>query len=84
MGWDQGPLEEAVASIGLNLDDLDKSIDDGDHLEEVEQNQKNLDAVGHWGVPTMVIRDEPFFGQDRIETLRWRMDQYGLRNSEMG
>lgn len=84
VGWDQGPLEEAVASVGLNLDELDKSIDDGDHLEEVEQNQKNLDAVGHWGVPTMVIRDEPFFGQDRIETLRWRMDQYGLRSSEVG
>jgi 2-hydroxychromene-2-carboxylate isomerase len=29
-------------------------------------------------VPTMVFNDEPFFGQDRIETLLWRMRQHGL------
>ncbi|CAA0121204.1 Uncharacterised protein [Halioglobus japonicus] len=26
----------------------------------------------------MVVRGEPFFGQDRVETLRWRLDQFGL------
>jgi 2-hydroxychromene-2-carboxylate isomerase len=29
----------------------------------------------------MAVRDEPFFGQDRIETLRWRLDQYGLKRA---
>ena len=37
-----------------------------------------MDAVGHWGVPTFVFQDEPFFGQDRIETLLWRLRQHGL------
>jgi 2-hydroxychromene-2-carboxylate isomerase len=37
-----------------------------------------LDEAGHWGVPTLVFEGEPFFGQDRIETLRWRLDQVGL------
>jgi hypothetical protein len=27
----------------------------------------------------MVFEDEPFFGQDRIELLRWRLAQRGLR-----
>ena len=81
-GWDQGThLENAVARAGLDLNDLDAAIEGGDHLQEVERNQEALTAVGHWGVPTMVVRDEPFFGQDRIDTLRWRLDQYGLKRT---
>ncbi|MFK8047525.1 MAG: 2-hydroxychromene-2-carboxylate isomerase [Halioglobus sp.] len=77
--WDQGDhLANAVASAGLDLAELDAAIADGDHMAEIEQNQQKLDSAGHWGVPTMVLRDEPFFGQDRIDTLRWRLDQYGL------
>jgi 2-hydroxychromene-2-carboxylate isomerase len=78
-GWDQGDhLKQAVASAGLDLADLEAATVNGDHLEEVERNHQALDAAGHWGVPTMVVRGEPFFGQDRIDTLRWRLDQYGL------
>ena len=81
-GWDQGErLKDAVARAGLDLGELDAAIKDGDHLEEIERNQQALTAAGHWGVPTMVLRDEPFFGQDRIDTLRWRLDQYGLARS---
>lgn len=81
-GWDQGDhLKNAVARAGLELADLDAAIEGGDQLDEVKRNQEALDAAGHWGVPTMVVRDEPFFGQDRIETLRWRLDQYGLKRS---
>jgi hypothetical protein len=27
----------------------------------------------------MVFENEPFFGQDRFETLTWRMEQKGLK-----
>ena len=78
-GWDQGDhLRNAIQEAGLNLDQLEEAIADGDHLKEIEENQAALDASGHWGVPTMVFRDEPFFGQDRIDTLRWRLDQTNL------
>jgi 2-hydroxychromene-2-carboxylate isomerase len=30
-------------------------------------------------VPSMVFREELFFGQDRIDTLCWRLDQHGLK-----
>ena len=81
-GWDQGDLlRDAVARAGLDLDELDAAIEGGDHLEEIERNQQALDDAGHWGVPTMVVRGEPFFGQDRIDTLRWRLDQYGLKKA---
>ena len=78
--WDEGEhLAKAAAAAGLDLAELDAAIKDGDHLEEVERNHQALDAAGHWGVPTMVVRGEPFFGQDRIETLRWRLDGLRLR-----
>ena len=78
-GWDKGDLlKDAVADAGLDLDELDTAIADGDHLDEIERNHQALEAAGHWGVPTMVFRGEPFFGQDRIDTLRWRLDGAGL------
>lgn len=81
-GWDQGEhLKAAVARAGLDLAELDRALEGGDQLQEVEENQRALARAGHWGVPTMVVRGEPFFGQDRIETLRWRLDQFGVAKS---
>lgn len=78
--WDQGDLlASAVASAGLDLTDLEEAIADYDAMAVVEDNQAALEAAGHWGVPTMVLNNEPFFGQDRIETLRWRLQKLGLR-----
>ena len=78
--WDQGEhLAQAADRVGLDLAAMEEAIIDGDHLTEIEGHHVDLDKSGHWGVPTMVARGEPFFGQDRIETLRWRLDQFGLR-----
>ena len=80
--WDQGDhLQNAADRAGLLLSELEAAIEGGDQLTEVAENQRALAAVGHWGVPTMVVREEPFFGQDRIKTLCWRLDQYGLARS---
>lgn len=76
-GWNQGNrLADALASVGLNLEELQAV--DCDVMAEVKRNQAALEAAGHWGVPTMVVNGEPFFGQDRIDTLRWRLDKLGL------
>lgn len=80
--WHAGDhLAKAAAACGFNLEDMESATSDGDHLEEIERNQAALEQAGHWGVPTMVVRGEPFFGQDRIETLRWRLDRLGLSKS---
>lgn len=78
-GWDTGDhLKDAAASVGLDLAEMEAAIDPVAVNNEVEANHMALEAAGHWGVPTMVFEGEPFFGQDRIETLRWRLDTTGV------
>ena len=77
--WDQGDhLADAARAAGLDLAAMEAAITDSDHLEEVERNHQALEEAGHWGVPTMVVRGEPFYGQDRIDTLRWRLGKLGV------
>ena len=81
-GWDQGDrLAGAVAKAGLDLSELEAAIAGYDPMTVIEANHAALEKAGHWGVPTMVFKDEPFFGQDRIDTLRWRLEKAGLKNS---
>lgn len=79
--WHEGAhLARAAARAGLDLGELDRAIStDPDKYEAIVQdNQKAHAAAGHWGVPTMVFRGEPFFGQDRLDLLLWRLKQNGL------
>jgi 2-hydroxychromene-2-carboxylate isomerase len=81
-GWDQGVhLAEATARAGLDLAQLEKqTAAETARLDAaIAENQRALEQAGHWGVPTLVFEGEPFFGQDRIELLVWRMRQRGLR-----
>ena len=48
------------------------------HREEVDANQVALDASGHKGVPTFLYNEEPFFGQDRIDSLCFQLEKDGL------
>jgi 2-hydroxychromene-2-carboxylate isomerase len=80
-GWDQGnSLRNAVARAGLDFDVLEKAVaaDPAKYDMAIEENQKAHAAAGHWGVPLFVFQGEPFFGQDRIDMLVWRMKQKGL------
>jgi 2-hydroxychromene-2-carboxylate isomerase len=80
--WHEGThLAYAAACAGLDLDALDAAVaaDTPRWDAVIAENQTALEAAGHWGVPTMVFAGEPFFGQDRIELLIWRLKQQGLR-----
>lgn len=82
-GWDQGDLlAEAVAEAGLDLAELEAAAGAADPTVEIEANHAALEAAGHWGVPTMVYEGEPFFGQDRVDTLRWRLERAGVAKRE--
>ena len=79
--WNEGDqLREAVGRAGLDIDLLASAAEaqTADVAAEIEASQDAHRAAGHWGVPTMVFEDEPFFGQDRFEVLVWRLKQKGL------
>ena len=80
-GWNEGDhLSLAAASAGFDLPAMDAAVAaDPDRYEQViSDNEKAHAASGHWGVPTFVFENEPFFGQDRIGMLIWRMESKGL------
>lgn len=84
-GWDRGGhLADAVARAGLDLASLDASIQDGRAYASIaEENLVALRRVGHWGVPTLVYDNEPFFGQDRFDMCIWRLRQRGLEGARI-
>ena len=81
-GWHQGDhLARAAQRAGVDLAALDAKIaDEPDRYEAIIQaNQKAHQDAGHWGVPTCAFEGEPFFGQDRLDALLWRMKLRGLK-----
>jgi len=77
--WDQGDhLAKAAKRAGLSLAEMEAAIETGSHKAAIDANHKALDAAQHWGVPTCVYKGAPFFGEDRIDTLRWQLTKDGL------
>lgn len=78
---DDGALDDAARAANLDPDWLNTESDaQAERIDAViVENEANQDAAGHWGVPLMVFQGEPFFGQDRIEALLWRMEKSGLK-----
>ena len=79
--WNEGDhLARAAEMAGFDLAAMDKAVAaDPDRYEAViAGNERDHAASGHWGVPTFVFENEPFFGQDRIDLLIWRMESKGL------
>ncbi len=79
--WHLGDhLTKATQRAGLDLATLDREIEqDPNHYEAViAENEAAQKRAGHWGVPLMAFNGEPFFGQDRFDALKWRMEKHGL------
>jgi 2-hydroxychromene-2-carboxylate isomerase len=86
-GWNEGDhLARAAEGAGFDLAAMDKAVAaDPDRYEAViAANERDHAASGHWGVPTFVFENEPFFGQDRIDLLIWRMESRGLTRRKSG
>jgi 2-hydroxychromene-2-carboxylate isomerase len=80
--WHEGDhLERALTNSGLEAAAIESAAvtQASDIDEEIARNEANQRMAGHWGVPLFVFEDEPFFGQDRLDHLIWRMQQRGLQ-----
>ena len=80
VNWTEGThLADAAARAGLDLAELDaRQTAEKDRLTAaIEASQAKQDKY-HWGVPLMVVEGEPFFGQDRIDLLEWRLGEMNV------
>ncbi|MFZ5721668.1 MAG: 2-hydroxychromene-2-carboxylate isomerase [Pseudomonadota bacterium] len=79
--WHEGDhIARAAERAGLDYAEVSAAVD-GDparYAAVVEESQVAQRAAGHWGVPMMCFGGEVFFGQDRFDQLKWRMQQAGL------
>lgn len=81
-GWHEGDhLARAAERAGLDFAAMVRAIEADSEAREalIRGNQAAQRAAGHWGVPLFVFDGEPFFGQDRLDMLLWRMKQKGLK-----
>jgi 2-hydroxychromene-2-carboxylate isomerase len=79
--WHQGDhLAQAARRAGLDLAEMDQDVAaEPERFDAtIGKSQKAQRDGGHYGVPLMVFEGEPFFGQDRFDQLKWRMQQKGL------
>ena len=73
-GWDGSSfLPDAMSKLGLVHDKVMEQTDWSSAQDELKSNHKAMLEVGHWGVPLMAYKREPFYGQDRFDQLIWRM-----------
>lgn len=80
--WHEGGRLAACAdAVGLEGEALERdAAADAARLDAIiEENENAQTVAGHWGVPLFVFAGEPFFGQDRVDHLIWRMKQAGLQ-----
>jgi 2-hydroxychromene-2-carboxylate isomerase len=83
--WHEGDhLTRALEAAGLNAAEAERmATDQSEDLDaEIAANEAAQRNAGHWGVPLFVFNDEPFFGQDRIDHLIWRMKQAGMKERD--
>jgi 2-hydroxychromene-2-carboxylate isomerase len=81
-GWHEGDhLALCAGQAGLDHDALEAAVaGDPAHFDALlAANAEAQTAAGHWGVPLFAFEGEPFFGQDRLDALIWRMTQKGLQ-----
>jgi len=70
-------LLEVGNKIGLDSAEVTAALTDEKRLNQLHQNAKEAEDVGVIGVPTFVIGEQIFWGQDRIDFV---LDE--LRNSQ--
>ncbi len=81
-GLDIGQAEvlmEVGERSGLDKVDVAAAMDDPDRHRQLHTNWREAEELGVVGVPTFVIGDQFFWGNDRMDFVREHLDELGLR-----
>jgi 2-hydroxychromene-2-carboxylate isomerase len=71
-------LRRVCERAGLDWTGCPAAVADPAMLARVEANTQRLADLGHWGVPVLVVGDDLFWGQDRIEDVEVALRDAGL------
>lgn len=71
-------LEDVARDIGLGADAVRNALDDFTHLAQLQENWQEAERLGVIGVPSFVVGDQIFWGNDRIEFLEEHLTELGL------
>lgn len=83
--WHKGSvMAEAADAAGLEISLMDRDIArlPSYYDDKISENEAAQRKAGHWGVPLFVFNEEPFFGQDRLVDLLWRLERHGLKQRQ--
>jgi 2-hydroxychromene-2-carboxylate isomerase len=73
---------DLIASLGMSAHDY-RTFHDGEGMEEYERCQQEASDDHIFGVPMFILRGEQFWGYDRMDLLRHRMTELGLRKTAL-
>lgn len=75
-------LGEAIAQAGGDAAAIAGWIEENsDEIGAIIDANEAEQLKHHWGVPLMVLDEEPFFGQDRLDSLVWRLEKLGAHRA---
>ncbi len=61
-------------SVGLDRAELQQTIESEEALATLEKNHEEASERGAFGVPTFIVGDQIFWGQDRIDFVAEHLD----------
>jgi 2-hydroxychromene-2-carboxylate isomerase len=67
-------LRDVCERAGLGWPACAAALTDPAIRERVEANTRELEELGHWGVPVFALDGELFWGQDRVEDVERALD----------
>ena len=75
-------IKQGIQLAGIDAEALVKDVTANpkkyDDLATRNNEMQKDNTCEHTGVPLFVFKGEPFFGQDRMDMLIWRLKQHGL------
>jgi 2-hydroxychromene-2-carboxylate isomerase len=76
---DEGECARRAEAVGLERDRFLRQLRSPEMNERLEQTARQAYSAGAFGVPTFVVGDEVFWGNDRLVLLRYHLEKLADR-----
>ena len=74
-------IETIAQLVGLDKTSLVAAADSADNLEKLNASAQDAEKMNVIGVPTLVIEDQIFWGNDRLDFVREELEARGVAKS---